>query len=197
MNSTPDTHAPGATWLPLAVPVLLMLATRMDHFGSALRLPDASLAAFFFAGLLLRGQPGTLAFPFLCALAGAIDYWAITEKGVSAFCVTPAYGFLLPTYFALWWAGRTGAHLDLAQGAGWLRLGSLATLAVLTAFVISNGSFYLFSGYVTTPGIADYLAGVARYLPHYAGYGLGYIALGLVLYRTLGPGLRHGVRTHG
>ncbi|HLS97936.1 MAG: hypothetical protein WDA10_04750 [Porticoccaceae bacterium] len=186
-------------WLLLILPVALMLATRMDHFGSALHLPDGSLAAFFFAGLLLRGRPRALAFPLLCALAGAIDYWAIAVGGVSSFCVTPAYGFLLPTYFALWWAGRTGARLDLAQGAAWLRLGTLATLGVLAAFLISNGSFYLFSGYVAAPGVADYLQGVTRYLPHYAGYGLGYIALGLVLCRAFGLGTRHGagVARHG
>ena len=186
-------------WLLLPLLALLMLATRMDHFGSAVALPDASLALFFFAGFALQNPPwaGRLAFAALCGLAAAIDYWAIAFQGVSGFCVTPAYGFLLPTYFAMWWAGRHSAQLPLHTGAGWLRLALLACIGVSAAFLISNGSFYLFSGYVTAPNLADYLAGVARYFPRYGLYCLGYIAMGLLLRALLGAIVHRAAPQHG
>lgn len=42
----------------LALFALLMAATRFHHFGSALFLPDASLAVFFLAGFYLSGGDG-------------------------------------------------------------------------------------------------------------------------------------------
>ncbi|KJS06658.1 MAG: hypothetical protein VR73_09950 [Gammaproteobacteria bacterium BRH_c0] len=189
-DTTPARH--NSHWLLLPGLAFVMLATRMDHFGSAVTLPDASLAVFFFAGFALHRPlwAGRAAFLALCGLAAAIDFWAIDSQGVSSFCVTPAYGFLLPTYFAMWWAGRQSAQLPLHTGAGWLRLALLAGCGVSAAFVISNGSFYLFSGYVTAPALADYAAGVARYFPRYAFYCLGYIALGLILRALLGAIVR-------
>ncbi|MCK9564274.1 MAG: hypothetical protein M0R02_16290 [Bacteroidales bacterium] len=184
-------------WLLFALPCLLMLATRMEHFGSAVRLPDASLAAFFFAGFLLRENWRISAFPVLCILAVVIDYWAITMRGVSSFCVTPAYGFLLPTYFTLWWAGRYSAQLSLSHLAGWLKLALAAGLAVSLAFAISNGSFYLFSGYITAPNVIDYMAGVARYYPRYAFYGISYIALSMVLWTVFWPLTSRRLVDHG
>jgi hypothetical protein len=41
--------------------VLLMAATRYNHFGSAMALPDASYAVFFLGGLFLGRARGALA----------------------------------------------------------------------------------------------------------------------------------------
>ena len=87
----------------LALFALLMAATRFHHFGSALFLPDASLAVFFLAGFYLSG---VMALAVLLLEAGLIDYLAITMGGVSDWCVTPAYWFLIPTYACLWCGGR-------------------------------------------------------------------------------------------
>ena len=88
---------------------LLMAATRSHHFAATLHLPDASWAAFFLAGFYLRP---VWVFPALITLAGVSDYVAIAGFGVSDFCASPAYGFLLPAYGALWLAGRwyAGRH---------------------------------------------------------------------------------------
>src|SRR3970040_1549850 len=91
---------------PLVITVLLglvMAATRFHHFGSAISLPDASLAIFFLAGFYLRSP---LVFAGFLAEAALIDYVAITHGGVSDWCVSPAYVFLAPTYASLWFAGR-------------------------------------------------------------------------------------------
>jgi hypothetical protein len=82
---------------------VLMAATCSHHFATALHVPDASWAVFFVAGFYLRPL---WTFPALLALAGVSDYVAITSFGVSDFCMSPAYGFLLPAYGSLWFAGR-------------------------------------------------------------------------------------------
>ena len=90
-----------ATAIPrtsLVIALLLaavMAATRFHHFGSAISLPDASLAIFFLAGFYLRSP---LLFAGFLAEAALVDYLAITYGGVSDWCISPAYVFLIPTY---------------------------------------------------------------------------------------------------
>lgn len=157
---------------------ILMLATRTDHFGSAVSLPDASLAVFLLAGFYLRRFTG---FILLCGLAAGIDYWAISVRGVSDYCVTAAYGFLLPTYLSVWWAGRWArTHTDHKF------LLVLVTIAsVLVSFVISNGSFYLFSGYFSELGLVEYVGRTAQYLPRYLLSPLGYLAVTVLFHLLL------------
>ena len=157
---------------------MLMLATRMDHFGSAVTLPDASLAVFFLVGFYLRRFVG---FIMLCALAAGIDYWAITARGVSDFCVTAAYGFLLPTYLAVWWAGRWASTNTYNK----VLLVSVTVVSVLLAFLISNGSFYLLSGHFAELSMVEYTSRVARYLPPYLVAPLGYLSVAALFHFLL------------
>ena len=165
-----------------ALLVLVMLATRMDHFGSAVTLPDASLAIFFLAGFYLRPFA---AFILFCALAAGIDYWAITAQGVSDFCVTWAYGFLLPTYLAVWWAGRW-ASLNTDDK---VLLISATIVSLLVAFLISNGSYYLFSGHFDKLDIVEYTGRVVQYLPRYLLAPLGYISVAALFHYLMARGL--------
>jgi hypothetical protein len=168
-------------FLVLLLPIL-MLATRMDHFGSAVTLPDASLATFFLAGFYLRRFAG---FILLCALAAGIDYWAITAQGVSDFCVTQAYGFLLPTYLAVWWAGRW-ASLNTDDKA---LLISATIVSLLVAFLISNGSYYLFSGHFDRLDLVEYTSRVVQYLPRYLVAPLGYLSVAALFHYLMVKGL--------
>jgi hypothetical protein len=156
----------------------LMAATRFHHFGSALHLPDASLAVFFLGGLYLR-RP--LAFGAYAALAALLDYLAIAQAGVSDWCVTPAYAFLLPAYACLWWAGvRCPGH----ERHGWRRYPRLAgalLVATALAFLISNASFYGLSGYFGELSLAEYAARVARYFPPYLVSAMAYVAAAIAL----------------
>ena len=139
--------------------IALMGATRFYHFGTALHLPDASLAVFLLAGLWLRDMRWLAA---LLLQAAAIDYLAITQFGVSDYCVTPGYTFLLPTYALLWAAGR---GMQRVRALHWQT--AIATAAVSTAFVLSNAGFYAFSGRYAELGVAAYAAEVAQYyLPY-------------------------------
>lgn len=171
MNAIPFPDRRIAAGLALA---LLMAATRFHHFGSLLHLPDASLAVFLLGGFYLR-RAGW--FGGYLALAALIDYLAIAHAGVSDWCVTPAYVFLVPTYGCAWCAGLWYAR---RRGADWRTFAPLlgAFLAgVSAAFVLSNGSFYLFSGYFPDMNWMEYAARVAKYYPPYLWGAFIYVAL--------------------
>lgn len=162
-----------------AILIALMAATRMHHFGSSLHLPDASLAIFLLAGFLVASP---LLFGALLIEAAAMDYVAITHLGVSDYCVTPAYWFLIPTYAVLWVAGRAyaGIHHDSLRSLGMFSAISFA--AVSAAFVISNGSFYLFSGRYAQMSMSEYAARVAQYFVPYVAGAVIYLIPAVLLY---------------
>ena len=145
----------------------LMAATRFHHFGDIISLPDASLAVFFLGGLWFGGLALFIA---LLVEAGLIDYLAITQFGVSDFCISQAYVFLIPTYAAVWFGGRysrTFSH-QVSQFAS-------LVVSVSLAFLISNGSFYLLSGRYPDSSWAEYTARFMRYYPPYLQYTVIYV----------------------
>lgn len=164
--------------------ILLMAATRYNHFGSAVSLPDASLAVFLLAGFFLAQSAWSslLVFVFLILEAFGIDYYAINMAGVSDWCVTPAYWFLIPTYAAMWFGGYWFAT---RQQNTWSRLalfGVVSWLATTAAFLISNGSFFLLSGRYTEMSLAEYANRMAQYYPPYLSGTLLYLALAAFVY---------------
>lgn len=161
----------------------MMAATRFNHFGSSLSLPDASLAVFFLAGLFL-GRSMWL--PVFIAEAGLMD-WASIAGGVSDWCVTAAYGFLVPTYAALWFAGRWYGRRARPEWQTLIPLLGSLGVALVIAFAISNGSFYLLSGYFETLGWSDYARGVIGYFPAYAGYTLLYAVAAIAVQSLVWP----------
>ena len=165
-----------AEQFPLAL-ITVMVLTRYHHFGDVLHLPDASLAVFFFAGFYRNKA----LLGFLLALAAMIDYLAIAN-GTSSYCVSPAYIFLIPTYAVMWMIGRHWATLRVKN---WLQLAQSSAglvVACSLAFLISNASFYWFSGRFGDLSWLDYSQRVAHYFPLYLGstvvYGL--LAWGVV-----------------
>ena len=176
-----------ASALPVAGLMLLMLATRFHHFGSSIYLPDASLAVFFLAGLFLSWRW----FPLLIVLAAGIDFAATSWAGVSDFCITPAYGFLLPTYASLTLGGLWSRRY-LQLGSNDLPMMTLMAVAATTAaFIISNGSFYFFSGYFASMSFGDYVTQTAGYYLPYLGWAVFYIAASLVLVKLARIALAH------
>jgi hypothetical protein len=162
--------------------VALMAATRMHHFGDALHLPDASLAVFLLAGILIASP---LFFGGLLIEAATLDYVAITHLGVSDFCVTPAYWLLVPAYAVLWFAGRYYASIHQQS---WRSLGMFsgtAFAAVSVSFFISNGAFYWFSGRNTNTNMTEYFAQAAQYYAPYLTSSLLYLAFAAALYAAL------------
>lgn len=70
-----------------------MILTRPHSYPSMEHLSGTSRAVFFIAGVFIRRAWLFYAF---CGLAAAIDSLAITFGGVANFCITSAYGMLLP-----------------------------------------------------------------------------------------------------
>ncbi len=166
-----------------------MLATRFSHFGSTLALPDASLAIFFLGGMFLAqsARLSTVAFVALIVEAGLIDLYATSVQGVSDWCFTPAYWFLIPTYGSLWMVGRwfylyhalQGNHA--VQGKGMLMLVLAAWAANSFAFVFSNVTFYLFAEHFTEMSIVEYAANVSQYYVSYVSVAMLYIACAVAM----------------
>ncbi len=143
---------------------ILMLATRYYHFGSALHLPDASLAIFFLAGFYITR---TRVFIGLLLLAGLIDYAAINFGNVSDFCISPAYWFLIPTYAFMWYGGIWFRKKYQPGYQTLLPLLAILFTATSAAFLLSNGSFYLVSGRFPDMSFNQYIEGVVKYYPPY------------------------------
>lgn len=168
------------------VPVLalLMAATRYNHFGSSISLPDASLAVFLLAGFYTSRLtwPALLIFILLILEAGGIDYYAINVVGVSDWCVTPAYWFLIPTYACMWLGGRWFASRQQYNFNSVVLFGGISWLSTSAAFLISNASFYLLSGRYSDMKLAEYADRVAQYYPSYLAGSLTYLGLAVVIY---------------
>ncbi|MEH6419131.1 hypothetical protein [Pseudomonas sp. CGJS7] len=168
-----------------AAALTLMIATRFHHFGSALHLPDASMAVFFLGGLYLRRHALFAAF---LAIAVAIDYIAITGRGLDFFqhyCVTPSYAFLLLAYAVLWYAGRMYAPRMAARGRAVAVGLGVALLAASVSFLISNGAFYWFGGRYADPNWAEYVSRVWQWGPLFVRTTLAYIAVAFLLHALL------------
>ncbi|MFZ2541961.1 MAG: hypothetical protein WAW75_09355 [Gallionella sp.] len=175
-----------ATFVALAV---LMAATRFDHFGSAVALPDASLAVFFLGGLYLdrSARASIAAYVALIFLAGLIDYYATSIQGISDWCFTPAYWFLIPTYGSLWLVGRWFAPRltkegHTMSGKGLVALALAAWAVCSFAFMFSNATFYLFSEHFSDMSAAEYASRVAQYYGSYVSVALLYIACAVALH---------------
>jgi len=140
----------------------LILITRGDHVAALNNLPAASLAVFFLAGLYLRS---TWVFPALLALCVGSDFYSITAGGVSSFCVTPSYGFLLPAYGVLWMAGRWfNNQYSFSSKAMLLLMASVATSATISE-LFSSGGFYFFGGRYADPTFEVFGERLMKYFP--------------------------------
>ncbi len=169
------------TWI-IAALMLLMAATRFHHFGSSLSLPDASYAVFFLGGLYLGRVRGALVMlGLLLVEAALVDYYAINFRGVSGWCVTSAYGFLMLAYAGLWYVGRWYAPHHNLTGKGLLGLTAAAAGAGSLAFVIANVSFYLLAGYFDNMGVAEYVSGVAPYYGKYVEVAVIYVGCAVII----------------
>jgi ribose/xylose/arabinose/galactoside ABC-type transport system permease subunit len=134
---------------------VLMAATRFDHLGTSWSLPDASWAGFFLGGFYLTRQ-WRWALPLLLLEALAVDCVAIRYFGVSNYCVTLAYWFIVPAYSVLWLGGQ------------WLRrryrhelrdLGRLVVSLFVSAnlcYLLTNGSSYWLGGRVSNASLAGW-----------------------------------------
>ena len=174
----------GRMWMIAAGLILTMAATRFNHFGSAVSLPDASYAVFFLCGLYLARSVRASMAVFIALLleAGLVDYYATSIQGASDWCMTPAYWFLIPTYGSLWYAGRWFTLRYTMEGNGLIGLALTAWAASSFAFLLSNVSFYLFSERFNDMTAIEYASRVAQYYGSYVSVALLYIACAVAMH---------------
>jgi hypothetical protein len=142
---------------------LLIAATHGHHFASVLHLPPATWAVFFLAGFYLRRG---WVFAALLAEVVVLDYVAVAFGGVSAFCVSPAYGFLLPAYGTLWLAGHWYAKRYNFNASTLPALGVSLLGSVTLAELFSSGGFYFFSGRFVDISLAEFGGRLVKYFPY-------------------------------
>lgn len=159
--------------------VLLMVLTRSHHFASVHNLADASWAIFFLAGIYLRSAWPLLGF---FALSWWLDFAAYTWGGVSDYCLTPAYVFLLPAYASLWLAGRwyTKQYQFTWRTAIPLSLSIMAGLTLCELF--SGGGFYFFSGRIAETTLSEFGEQLIKYFPLYIETFVFYTGIAIVIH---------------
>ena len=158
--------------LPLAA---LLALTRYHYFANV---PDATLAVFLLAGFYLR-SPWWLG--LFIVEAAIVDYVAITYAGVSNWCVTPAYALLIPAYAIPWLGGRLYQRLHRWEWRTLLSLVGVVLASVTAAFLVSDGGFYLLSGYFPELSWNGYATHFARYYPYYLIGTSVYVAIAALL----------------
>ena len=162
--------------------LLMLVLTRSgitrSHFGTEFNLPDASWAVFWMMGLFTT----LAAWPMLLLVACvSVDYFVIAG-GVSSYCVTPAYAFLLPAYLSLWAFGRWSRSQLPLRAASLPLLASSIVVGVTTCFVITNLSFYFMSGYFADMPLMEFAHRVVRYWPYYLLHTAIYAGVGLLIH---------------
>ena len=166
--------------------VALLAVTRIGHFGGIATPPDASLAVFFLLGLWVASARWLV----VALLAAAASDALAIAQGASSYCLTPAYPFLIPTYGVLWGAGRATC-VYAARWHGWLRalvLGVALLTSTAIAFLVSNASFFLLSGYFEAMSAGDFVRAVSPYFRPYLTGAAAYVAVAIVCRRLLlGP----------
>lgn len=150
-----------------------MLLTRGSHVLTNVSLPDASLALLLIGGLYLRKA---VWFAFFIVLATVIDFGAAAIDSIQAFCLTPGYWGMLPTYAVMWLAGFWLSKQTDSLNVWKYTFASL--LSTFLAFVISTQTYYLFSGRFPAEGVVESMRHGWEYLPSF----MSFTALYLVLF---------------
>ena len=168
----------------------LMICTRQCDFAGV---ADASWAVFFLGGLCLGSG---VAFALFMLAAVLVDYVATQHLGVSSYCLSPAYVFLLPAYATLWWGGRWMArHWEATHPVRTLALlaASLAG-AVSACFIITNASFYWLAARAAPPTVAGWRANFADWYGYFLAVPFAYVSVILTV-AVLAIGIRSRLTT--
>lgn len=156
--------------------IVVMALTRGPWINDLFNLPNATLAIFFIAGIYFRGA---LTPNLLLLSAGFIDFFAV-KSGVSSWCMTPAYGFLVPTYLCLWFAGAQLANPEIRTFREGAQISFLLLMSSTMAFIISTGSYHLFSGRFVDVPVIEQAINSMKYYPGYIGTAFLYVGIFLM-----------------
>ena len=164
-----------------ALLLLLMAATRFSHAGGAGLLPDASWAVFFIGGFYLA-RDSRWALTALFLTVTGTDLLAIRYYGISNYCATPAYGFIVPGYSLLWlggaWLRRQYRHVPLDL----VRLCGSFVISVTGCFLLTHTAFYWLGGRIEHPTIAEWWSVFTEWYGLFVAAPSAYVGLAALLH---------------
>lgn len=173
----------------------LMVVTRSGHLGTVWSPPDASWAVLYLAGFYFWRQ-WRWALPTLVCTAIAVDFIVIRDFGVSSYCVTAAYVFILPAYALLWLGGAWLRRHYRHESRDLVRCVVSFALAASLCFLLTNASFYWLGGRVAAPTVAGWWASFARWYPDFLGLSFVYVGVAAALHAVLARSARSAVTVH-
>jgi hypothetical protein len=167
-------------WLAIGL-ALIMMVTRVGHFGESGGPPDASWAIFFLGGFWLQNAR---LFPAFFALGWVADLVAFS-LGTPTDCYSLAYLFLIPAYGSLWaaghWLGMRGAdsmaRVSLAGSSGVFAMVAAVLASAIMCFAWANLGMWWMADTAATYSLDAYLNAVSIYLPGYVLTMIMYVAL--------------------
>ena len=176
---------------------LLLLAMILTRGNITAHLQDASWAIFFLVGFYLRGTSlARYGFPIFFLAAFVIDLTVIDAQGGTHYCFTPSYPFLIPSYAAMWFAGRWFGGQYQENTIGLIKFVGAAFVGTLICFLISNLGFYYFAGKFETMSITQYALSVSKYLPAYLSTTGIYLSFTALLHLAIVHGRKLGGHAH-
>lgn len=149
-----------------ALLALSMAATRVNHAGSVWLPPDASWAVFYLAGFYLARE-WRWALALLLLEAVGSDCLAIRYYGISNYCATLAYWFILPAYSVLWLGGAWLRRHYQQAASDLARLCASLLLSVTLCFLLTNASSYWLSGRIEHPDLVGWWSHLTRWYGHF------------------------------
>jgi hypothetical protein len=149
-----------------ALLALSMAATRVNHAGSVWLPPDASWAVFYLAGFYLARE-WRWALALLLLEAVGSDCLAIRYYGISNYCATLAYWFILPAYSVLWLGGAWLRRHYQQAAPDLARLCLSLLLSVTLCFLLTSASSYWLSGRIEHPDLAGWWSHLTRWYGHF------------------------------
>lgn len=159
----------------------LMVLTRSGHLGTVWTPPDASWPVLYLAGFYFT-RHWRWALPTLLCTAVLVDFVVIRYFGVSSYCVTIAYAFMLPAYSLLWLGGAWLRRAYRHEPRDLLRCAASFVLAVSVCFLVTHTSFYWLGGRVPHPSVAGWAAAFARWYPAFLGVSCIYAGMAVALH---------------
>ena len=134
------------------------------------------LAGFYFAGQWRWALP-----TLLCA-AVIVDFVVIRYLGVSSYCVTMAYAFMLPAYSLLWCGGAWLRHTYRHESRDLVRCAASLALAASLCFFVTDTSFYWLGSRVPHASVAGWWAAFGHWYPDFLVVSFIYVGIAAVLH---------------
>jgi len=158
---------------------LLLLITRGQHSLIFNQLPSASWAVFFLLGFYITKK---IWFTIFILLAFSIDLYAVTWGGVSNFCVSPAYPFLIPAYGSLWLAGHFYQKYYIFHLKTIPLLLAVSIGGIVFCELFSSGGFYFLSGRFIDTSMTVFFERVVTFFPSYVSSTFFYLSLAMFVH---------------